>query len=160
MAVTVRADPAAPRQSLLGLVDLYIAAAQGTALGRPSVYGDGERIVGSRLPIVGHVDGEGAWRIVLDAGAAQHGRVAVDHQRRKGHAVDVRPTRVIDVLEGSADRPRGRLRLYDETEGPTSSRDINRASSCHLANRQWRREHSSRGLPNPSRALVIGEVHC
>src|SRR5438046_9995664 len=119
MAVTVRADPQAPRQSLLGLVDLYIAAAQGTALGRPSVYGDGERIVGSRLPIVGHVDGAGAWRIVLDAGAAQHGRVAVDHQRRKGHAVDVCRRRFIDVLEVAAGRPLGCMALYDETDGAT-----------------------------------------
>src|SRR5947199_10775473 len=115
MAVTVRADPQAPRQSLLGLVDLYIAAAQGTALGRPSVYGDGERIVGSRLPIVGHVDGEGAWRIVLDAGAAEHGRVAGGHQPRKGHAVDVRRTRFIDVLEVPADSRRACLLLYDDT---------------------------------------------
>src|SRR2546430_9853401 len=94
MAVTVRADPQAPRQSLLGLVDLYIAAAQGTALGRPSVYGDGERIVGSRLPIVGHVDGEGAWRIVLDAGAAQHGRVGRHLRQERCAMQDRKSTRL------------------------------------------------------------------
>src|SRR5262245_16129793 len=85
------------------LVNLDIAASKRAALCGQTRNRNAERVCGTRLAVVGHLDREGARRSITDARSGKRSCGFANRERAECHAAHFGPSRVVHVLQVALD---------------------------------------------------------